>query len=83
MKKKYVEGLSKNRYVARTFIMPGQQLREKNIRIKHNPIHFWLLGGCEVGCSERIERPSGRRLDRAWDDVQTDCRCSCWEDRVM
>ena len=40
--KKYVEGLSKNRYIARTFIMPGQNMREKNIRIKHNPIHVGL-----------------------------------------
>lgn len=53
MGKKYVEGLSKNRYVARTFIMPGQKMREKNIRIKHNPIHvviqwkFELLGCCQ------------------------------------
>lgn len=42
MGKKYVEGLSKNRYIARTFIMPGQNMREKNIRIKHNPIHVSL-----------------------------------------
>lgn len=39
--KRYIEGLSKNRYVARTFIMPAQQMRQKNIRIKHNPIHVF------------------------------------------
>ena len=37
--KRYIEGLSKNRYVARTFIMPAQQMRQRSIRIKHNPIH--------------------------------------------
>ena len=37
--KRYIEGLSKNRYVARTFIMPAQGMRQKSIRIKHNPIH--------------------------------------------
>lgn len=42
MGKKYVEGLSKNRYIVRTFIMPGQNMREKNIRIKHNPIHVGI-----------------------------------------
>lgn len=37
--KRYIEGLSKNRYIARTFIMPAQGMRQKSIRIKHNPIH--------------------------------------------
>lgn len=34
----YEEGLNKNRYIARTFIMPGQQKRKKNVRKKLNPI---------------------------------------------
>lgn len=42
--KRYIEGLSKNRYVARTFIMPAQQMRQQNIRIKHNPIHDAVKG---------------------------------------
>jgi hypothetical protein len=33
----YEEGLNKNRYIARTFIMPGQQKRKKNVRKKLNP----------------------------------------------
>lgn len=35
---KYSEGFVKNRYVGRTFIMPGQKLRRKSVRQKLNPI---------------------------------------------
>lgn len=35
---KYREGIVKNRYVGRTFIMPDQPQREKSVRRKHNAI---------------------------------------------
>jgi len=34
----YREGFVKNRYVGRTFIMPGQAMRKKSVRQKLNPI---------------------------------------------
>ena len=36
--KTYREGFVKNRYIGRTFIMPGQALRKKSVRQKLNPI---------------------------------------------
>lgn len=32
------QGFIKNRYIARTFIMPGQEMRRKTVRLKLNTI---------------------------------------------
>lgn len=41
---KFREGFIKNRYIGRTFIMPGQQLRKKSVRRKLNPIDIEFKG---------------------------------------
>lgn len=41
---KYREGFMKNRYIGRTFIMPGQQLRKKSVKQKLNAIDLEFTG---------------------------------------
>jgi amidophosphoribosyltransferase len=41
---KYREGFIKNRYIGRTFIMPGQDLRAKSVRSKLNAIDLEFRG---------------------------------------
>jgi len=44
LKVRYREGLIKNRYIGRTFIMPGQKIRTQNLHFKFHPIDFEFKG---------------------------------------
>ncbi|MEK6985781.1 MAG: amidophosphoribosyltransferase [Candidatus Thermoplasmatota archaeon] len=52
----YQEGLMKNRYVHRTFIMPTQEVRELNVRLKLNPMKHILEGKRVVLMDDSIVR---------------------------
>ena len=57
-------GFVKNRYIGRTFIMPGQSVRKKSVRQKLNAIGLEFAGKkCFIG----------RRFNRTRDDKFTDC----------
>jgi len=50
------EGLIKNRYVQRTFIMPSQRLRENAVKIKLNPLKTALHGKRVILVDDSIVR---------------------------
>ncbi len=52
----YVEGLMKNRYVWRTFIMPGQKNREAAVKDKLNPIKSFIKGKNVILLDDSIVR---------------------------
>jgi amidophosphoribosyltransferase len=59
----YLEGLMKNRYMGRTFIMPDQQMRENAVRIKLNPIKKHLEDKSVVLIDDSVVRgTTSRRL---------------------
>ena len=53
---KYREGFNKNHYIGRTFIMPGQEQREKSVRRKLNAIDFEFRGKVVLLVDDSIVR---------------------------
>jgi amidophosphoribosyltransferase len=52
----YSEGLTKNRYIGRTFIQPDDQLRKAGIHLKFNPLNANLAGKRVVLIDDSIVR---------------------------
>lgn len=66
----YIEGLNKNRYVSRTFILPTQTMRELDIRIKFNPLKDLLSGKRVVIVDDSIVRgTTSRKIVKALRDA--------------
>jgi amidophosphoribosyltransferase len=55
------DGLIKNRYVARTFIQPGQELRKHGLRLKFNPLPEVVAGQLLVVVDDSIVRGNTTR----------------------
>jgi amidophosphoribosyltransferase len=55
------DGLIKNRYVARTFIQPGQELRKHGLRMKFNPLPEVVSGKRIVVVDDSIVRGNTTR----------------------
>ena len=55
------DGLIKNRYVARTFIQPGQELRKHGLRLKFNPLPEVIDGKRLVVVDDSIVRGNTTR----------------------
>ncbi|HET8950697.1 MAG TPA: amidophosphoribosyltransferase [Solirubrobacteraceae bacterium] len=55
------DGLIKNRYVARTFIQPGQELRKHGLRMKFNPLPEVVAGKRLVVVDDSIVRGNTTR----------------------
>ncbi len=56
-----VDGFMKNRYVGRTFIAPNQELRERGVHLKLNPIRSQIAGKRVIMIDDSIVRGTTSR----------------------
>lgn len=56
LKVRYREGFVKNRYIGRTFIMPGQQIRKRSLNFKLHPIELEMKGNNVLLVDDSIVR---------------------------
>lgn len=78
---RYSEGIIKNRYIGRTFIMPTQEAREKAVRMKVNPMKNVFAGKKVVLIDDSIVRGTTMRemmkMIRACNPKEVHLRITC------
>jgi amidophosphoribosyltransferase len=79
LEKPYVQGFVKNRYIFRTFIMPSQQLRQKGVRAKLNPMKKKFEGKNVLLVDDSIVRGmlGVETVEWAWSTSQSFLNAQC------